>query len=75
MVVRPCLVWRLPATGWWGQITRQLAVETLGAPALVLEHSGAELGSGVDGFGARILELVLACWWVRPVPYMAGCRF
>ena len=38
LVARPCLVWKLPATGWQGRIIRQLAVEPQEVPMLVLAH-------------------------------------
>ena len=45
LVSRPCLMWRLLATVWWGWVTRQLAVETPGGSGLLLAHWWVELGS------------------------------
>ena len=38
LVTRPCLVQRLPATGWWGWVTTWLAAEPQLFPGLVLAH-------------------------------------
>lgn len=45
-------------------------------PVLVLAYSRAVLGSRRMALGLlAFLDLVLACWWVRLVPYMTGHRF
>ena len=48
LVVRPCLVQRLSAAGWWGHVTRQLTAEPQGAPGLVLAHWWVKPGPGVS---------------------------
>ena len=34
LVARTCLVWRLLATCWWGQVMKQVGVEPQGIPGL-----------------------------------------
>lgn len=50
---RPCLVWRLLASGWQSQVTRWLAVEPRVGPGYSAQH-WAEAGSEVDGFRTKL---------------------
>ena len=50
------------STGGWGRVLRKLSVGPWGrVPGLVLAHWWAEAGSGMGGYGAGILNLVLIC--------------
>lgn len=70
LVSRPCLVWRLPATGWQDQVTRHLAVEPQVVLGLVLAHHWVEPGSVMGGCWTRLSRS-----WVGPIPDMVGCSF
>ena len=58
LVASPCLVLRLLAIGWQGQVTRWLAPGTLGAPRASAAHLWAESGSGLGDCRVRFLNVV-----------------
>ena len=62
LVAKPCLVWRLPASGWWDQLTRQLTAKPQEGPR-------ASAGSLVAEVRVQKTPgLLPAHWWEKPSP-------
>ena len=65
LIVKPCFLWRLPATGWWKRVTSQLAEVSQHMPGLVLAHSWTESWSRRSWGWSRLKQTL---WSVRMEP-------